>query len=76
MVYTGATTGRWMRSRFLTDGEKRDVAAAAIAFLKSQNPDCNIQVTVEDETDDRGVPRYTATVTPAAKAGESGPQTA
>jgi len=57
-----------MKSRFLTEGEKRDVAAAAMAFLKSQNPDCIIQVTVEDETDDRGVPQYAARITPAAKA--------
>ena len=61
-----------MKSRFLTEGEKRDVAAAAIAFLKSQNPNCQIQVIVEDETDDRGVPRYTATVTPLANADETG----
>lgn len=54
-----------MKSRFLSDSEKRDVATAAIEFLRSQNPGCTIQVVVEDETDDRGVPRYTATVTPA-----------
>ncbi len=56
-----------MRSRFLSEGEKRDVAKAALDFLKSQNPGCTIQVTVEDETDDRGVPLYKATVTPSAK---------
>ncbi len=56
-----------MKSRFLSEGEKRDVAKAAIDFLRSQNPGCIIQVTVEDETDDRGVPRYQATVTPAVK---------
>jgi hypothetical protein len=63
-----------MKSRFLSDSEKRDVAAAALDFLRSQNPGCIIQVTVEDETDDRGVPRYTAKITPAAKAdgGSSG----
>jgi hypothetical protein len=56
-----------MKSRFLSEGEKRDVAKAALDFLKSQNPGCAIQVTVEDETDDRGVPRYRATVTPVVK---------
>jgi hypothetical protein len=63
-----------MKSRFLSEGEKRDVAKAALDFLKSQNPGCVIQVTVEDETDDRGVPRYKATVTPVSKAdsGSSG----
>jgi hypothetical protein len=43
------------------------VAKAALDFLRAQNPGCVIQVVVEDETDDRGVPRYKATVTPAAK---------
>jgi hypothetical protein len=54
-----------MKSRFLTDSEKRDVATAAIEFLKSQNPGCTVHVVVEDETDDRGVPRYKATITPS-----------
>jgi hypothetical protein len=53
-----------MKSRFLTEGEKRDVATAAMEFLKSENPGCSIQVFVEDETDDRGVPQYKATITP------------
>jgi hypothetical protein len=56
-----------MKSRFLSQGEKRDVAKAAMEFLRAQNPGCVIQVIVEDETDGRGVPRYKATVTPAAK---------
>jgi hypothetical protein len=56
-----------MKSRFLSEGEKRDVATAALDFLRSQNPGCIIHVTVEDETDDRGVPRYKATVTPPAR---------
>jgi hypothetical protein len=60
-----------MKSRFLSEGEKRDVAKAAMDFLRSQNPGCIIQVVVEDETDDRGVPRYKATVTPLARADDS-----
>jgi hypothetical protein len=62
--------GWTMKSRFLSEGEKRDVAKAALDFLRSQNPGCSIQVTVEDETDDRGVPRYRATITPSAKAND------
>ena len=53
-----------MKSRFLTDSEKRDVATAAMDFLRSENPGCIIQVVVEDETDERGVPQYKATITP------------
>ncbi len=53
-----------MKSRFLTESEKRDVATAAMEFLKSQNPGCTIHVVVQDETDDRGVPQYTAKVVP------------
>lgn len=53
-----------MRSRFLSESEKRDVAKAAMDFLRSENPGCAIEITVEDETDDRGVPRYKAIVTP------------
>jgi hypothetical protein len=56
-----------MKSRFLTESEKRDVAAAAMEFLKSENPGCTVHVMVEDETDDRGVPRYRATITPAKR---------
>ncbi len=54
-----------MKSRFLSEGEKRDVATAAMEFLKSQNPNCSIHIVVEDETDDRGVPQYRATIVPA-----------
>jgi hypothetical protein len=60
-----------MKSRFLTESEKRDVATAAMEFLKSQNPGCTVHVVVADETDDRGVPQYTAKVLPI-KAEESG----
>ena len=51
-----------MKSRFLTESEKRDVARAAMEFLKAQNPGCAVHVKVHDETDARGVPQYTATV--------------
>jgi hypothetical protein len=53
-----------MKSRFLSPGEKRDVARAAHEILKAQNPGCTVHIAVEDETDERGVPRYTATITP------------
>jgi hypothetical protein len=54
-----------VKSRFLTDSEKRDVARAAMEVLKAANPGAVIHVDVEDETDSRGVPRYTFTVAPA-----------
>ncbi|MDP3739747.1 MAG: hypothetical protein Q8R02_20335 [Hyphomonadaceae bacterium] len=54
-----------MKSRFLTESEKRDVATAAMEFLKSQNPGCIVHIVVQDETDDRGVPQYTAKIVPA-----------
>ena len=60
-----------MKSRFLNDDEKRDVAVAAIEALKLQNPDCTIHVEVEDWTDARGVPRYAATIEPARHEPES-----
>jgi hypothetical protein len=53
-----------MKSRFLSNGEKRDVIRAAEAILKPQHPGCRIVITVADETDERGVPQYTYTVTP------------
>jgi hypothetical protein len=62
--YGSCNGERDMKSRFLSDSEKRDVAAAAMEFLKSENPGCIVHVVVEDETDDRGVPRYQATITP------------
>jgi hypothetical protein len=48
-----------MRQRTLSESEKRDVVRAAMEVLKNQHPDCKIQIMVEDETDDRGVPQYT-----------------
>ena len=54
-----------MKSRFLSTSEKKDVARAAMDVLKSQHPDSIIHVVVEDETDHRGVPLYTYTVTPS-----------
>jgi hypothetical protein len=53
-----------MKSRFLSPGEKKDVARAAIDILKLQHPDCVVHVTVADETDDRGVPVYDYTLKP------------
>lgn len=52
-----------MKSRFLSDSEKRDVATAAMEIFKAQNPGCTVHIAVEDETDERGVPRYRATIT-------------
>lgn len=57
-----ALCGAGMKSRFLNPDEKRDVAVAAIEALKLQNPGCTIHVEVEDWTDARGVPQYTAIV--------------
>jgi hypothetical protein len=51
-----------MKSRYLSASEKRDVAVAAVAALKLQNPGCHIHVEVEDWTDSKGVPQWTATV--------------
>ena len=51
-----------MKTRRLTDSEKRDVVRAAVEILKSQNPGCTVHVEVLDETDSRGVPQYRATV--------------
>ena len=53
-----------MKSRFLTESEKKDVVKADTEILRAQNPGCSIHVVVEDETDDRGVPRYKAMITP------------
>jgi hypothetical protein len=54
-----------LKSRFLTVSEKKDVARAAMEVLKGQHPNSIVHVTVADETDPRGVPLYTYTVTPA-----------
>lgn len=54
-----------MKSRFLTTSEKKDVARAAMEVLKSQHPNSIIHVVVADETDPRGVPLYTYTISPA-----------
>jgi hypothetical protein len=54
-----------LKSRFLTLSEKKDVARAAMGVLKAQHLNSVIHVTVADETDHRGVPQYTYTVTPA-----------
>lgn len=53
-----------MKSRFLSESEKKDVTRAVIDIVKRQHPDCIIQVTVADETDDRGVPQYQYTLKP------------
>jgi len=53
------------KSRFLSESEKKDVAKAAMDFLRIEHPGAVIRVVVNDETDDRGVPQYTYTVTPA-----------
>lgn len=53
------------KSRFLSDSEKKDVAKAAMDFLRTQHPGAVIRVVVSDETDDRGVPQYTYTIEPA-----------
>jgi hypothetical protein len=55
-----------VRSRWLSPGEKRDVAVAALDALKQQNPGCHIHVDVEDWTDDAGVPKWTARIEPRA----------
>lgn len=51
-----------MKSRYLSPSEKRDVAVAAVEALKIQNPGCQVHVEVEDWTDARGVPQWTATI--------------
>jgi acyl-coenzyme A thioesterase PaaI-like protein len=51
-----------VKSRFLREGEKRDVVVAVMEVLKQQNPGCTVRVEVGDWTDDRGVPQYTATI--------------
>ena len=51
-----------MKSRYLSADEKRDVAIGIIEALKLQNPGCTIHVNVEDWTDSKGVPQYTATI--------------
>ncbi len=51
-----------VKSRYLTEDEKRDVAIGIIEALKIQNPGCIVRVEVEDWTDSRGVPQYTATI--------------
>ena len=67
-----------MKSRYLSPGEKRDVEAAALSILRSQNPGCTVKISVEDWTDDRGVPQWHATIEAAPQksatdAGTSGP---
>jgi hypothetical protein len=62
-----------MKSRFLTASEKRDVANAAAAALRLENPDCHIHVEVEDWTNPLGVPVWTATVRPRSDDPKSGP---
>jgi hypothetical protein len=57
--------GAMTKSRFLSDSEKKDVAKAAMDFLRTQHPGAVIRVVVKDETDDRGVPQYTYTIEPA-----------
>jgi hypothetical protein len=64
-----------LRSRFLTPGEKRDVVAAALDLLRPQNPGCHVHITVEDWTDGRGVPKWTATIL-AQEEGEAGTRVA
>jgi len=54
--------GALLKSRFLSEDEKREVAVAAIEALKLQNPGCVIRVEVEDWTDARGIPQYIATI--------------
>ena len=56
-----------MKTRFLTVSEKKDVARAAMEVLKSQHPNSIVHVTVADETDPRGVPQYTFTISPAKR---------
>jgi hypothetical protein len=51
-----------LKSRYLSEDEKRDVAVAAVEALKMQNPGCTVHVEVEDWTDSRGVPQFTATI--------------
>jgi hypothetical protein len=51
-----------MKGRYLSVGEKRDVEKAVRAFMQSEYPGRIIHVEVEDETDDRGIPQYRATV--------------
>jgi len=51
-----------VKSRTLSESEKRDVARAAMEVLKMQNPGCIIHVVFQDETDAKGVPQYTATI--------------
>ena len=58
-------TGSAMKSRFLSPSEKRDVAVAAMEALKIQNPGCLMHVDVDDWTDSKGIPQWTATVKPA-----------
>lgn len=53
-----------MKSRFLSPGEKRDVEAAALAVLRPQHPGCRVTITVEDWTDDRGVPIWRSAIEP------------
>lgn len=54
-----------MKSRYLSKGEKRDVEQAALSMLRREHPGCTIIISVRDETDERGVPQYTYTVTPS-----------
>ena len=64
-----------MKSRYLSASEKRDVVVGVIEVLKLQNPDCHVHVEVEDWTDEKGVPQYTATIT-TKKAPSAGSQSA
>jgi hypothetical protein len=61
-----------MKSRYLSNGEKKDVEQAALFVLRPQHPGCTIVIAVLDETDERGVPQYTYTVTPNEEAASPG----
>jgi hypothetical protein len=70
MGYFGRTSGSGrLKSRYLSEDEKRDVIVSVIEVLKLQNPDCHVHVEVEDWTDERGVPQYTATIKSSGAAG-------
>ena len=38
------------------------MVVAAIEALKPENPGCQIHIEVQDWTDDKGVPRWSATI--------------
>jgi hypothetical protein len=56
-----------MKARAMTEAEKREVAAAALAVFRPLHPECAIRIVVEDETDERGLPRYAVEVNPRAQ---------